>query len=131
LKRPRLHGGQRLWVDGDDRVEADALSAPKEVRVMRMMLKFQVPVDAGNDALRNGRFAKTMGELMERIQPEASYFHSDENGQRGGYVFFDLDDPSSIPSIAEPLFRELHVSLKFVPVMNMEDLQKALGGLQQ
>jgi hypothetical protein len=104
---------------------------PEEARVMRMMLKFQIPVDAGNDALRNGRFAKTMGDLMERIQPEASYFHSDEDGQRGGYVFFNLEDSSSIPSIAEPLFEELHVSLKFVPVMNMEDLQKALGGLQQ
>ncbi len=98
---------------------------------MRMMLKFQVPVEAGNDLMRSGRLAKVLGDLMEQLKPEAAYFHSDETGQRGGYIVFDLEDPSLIPSIAEPLFQECHASLKFVPVMDLGDLQKALTRLQE
>jgi uncharacterized protein DUF3303 len=98
---------------------------------MRMMLKFQVPVEAGNEVMRSGRLAKVMGDLMEQVKPEASYFHSDETGERGGYIVFDLEDPSLIPSIAEPLFQECHARLKLVPVMDMADLQKALTRLQQ
>ncbi len=98
---------------------------------MRMMLKFQVPVEAGNEVMRSGRLTKVMGDLMDQLQPEACYFTSDDTGQRGGYLVFDLEDPSLIPSIAEPLFQELHASLRFVPVMDMADLQRGLTRLQQ
>jgi hypothetical protein len=41
---------------------------------------------------------------------------------------FDLQDPSQLPSITEPLFSKVNATVEMFPVMNQEDLQK---GLQQ
>jgi hypothetical protein len=40
---------------------------------------------------------------MEDLQPEAAYF-TDVDGARGGYLIVNMDDPSDLPAIAEPLF---------------------------
>ena len=95
---------------------------------MRMLLKFDMSIEAGNEAVRSGKIAELNQSLMERIQPEAAYFGT-ENGKRTSYVFFDLKDPSQIPTIAEPLFQNLGAHVEFIPVMNGDDLQKALAGL--
>ncbi|ONI84586.1 hypothetical protein ALI22I_28975 [Saccharothrix sp. ALI-22-I] len=39
---------------------------------------------------------------------------------------FDLADPAQIPVIAEPLFRSLNCTVEFIPVMNVDDLQRGL-----
>lgn len=96
---------------------------------MRMMLRLQVPVEAGNEAMRSGRIGQIMGDLMERLQPEAAYFHP-QNGMRGASIVFDLDDPASMPAIAEPLYQELAAIVEFLPVMDMAAMQKALAGVQ-
>ncbi len=97
---------------------------------MRMLLKAQVPVEAGNDAIASGRIGEILGGLMERLQPEAAYFVG-QGGDRGCYIFFDLEDPSQIPVIAEPLFQGLNASVEFTPAMNFEDVQKGLAELQK
>lgn len=38
----------------------------------------------------------------------------------------DMADPSQIPQIAEPLFLNVDAAVEFAPVMNAEDLKKAL-----
>ncbi|MGY1679192.1 hypothetical protein [Geodermatophilus sp. SYSU D01176] len=96
---------------------------------MRMMLRLQVPVEAGSEAMRSGRIGQIMGDLMERLRPEAAYFHP-QNGMRGASIIFDLDDPVSMPAIAEPLYQELGAIVEFLPVMDMADMQKALAGVQ-
>lgn len=92
---------------------------------MRMLLKWEMGLEAANDAIRSGRIDELNKALMERTQPEAAYFCT-ENGARTSYVFFDLADPSQIPVIAEPLFRHLHANVQFIPAMNADELQQGL-----
>lgn len=95
---------------------------------MRMMLKVEVPVQAGNESIRNGSLPETIGSLFARIQPEGAYFTT-HDGQRCAYVFFDLADPSDIPSVAEPLFMNLDAKVDLQPCMNLDELQAGLGKL--
>ena len=78
---------------------------------MRMLVKWQIPVEAGNEAIRTGKMARINEALMGRLRPESAYFHT-ENGTRTSYAVFDLDDVSQIPEIAEPLFQELHAKVE-------------------
>ena len=96
---------------------------------MRMMLRLQVPAEAGSQAMRSGRIGQVMQDLVKRVQPEAAYFHG-QNGMRGASIIFDLEDPASMPAIAEPLYQELSANVEFLPVMDMEDMQRALADVQ-
>ncbi len=92
---------------------------------MRMMLRWTVPVERGNETIKDGTLARTLESLMEDLKPEAAYFWP-ENGERGGMMVFDMADPSQIPQIAEPLFLNVDAAVDFAPVMNADDLKKAL-----
>ncbi len=93
---------------------------------MRMMMKVQLPVEAGNEATRTGRVGQIIASVMERLRPEATYFGT-EDGKRTAYAFFELNDPALIPVIAEPLFQGLNASVHFAPVMSLDELQRGLG----
>ncbi len=92
---------------------------------MRMMLRWTVPVERGNETIKDGSLAQTIESLLEELKPEAAYFWP-ENGKRAGMMFFDMADPTQIPQIAEPLFLNVNAAVEFVPVMNADDLKKAL-----
>jgi hypothetical protein len=94
---------------------------------MRMLLKVQMDVEAGNRAIRDGSWAQAMERLTEQVQPEAAYFTA-LDGKRTGLIFFDLKDPSQVPVIAEPLFMAVNASIDFSPAMTAEDVQ---AGLQE
>ena len=96
---------------------------------MRMMLKVSIPVEAGNTAVKDGSLKKVIGESLERLKPEAAYFLP-EDGRRTAIMVFDLADQSQIPSIAEPFFLAFNAAVSIVPVMNADDLKKALEKLQ-
>ena len=81
---------------------------------MRMMLRIQLPVEAANAALADGRFGKVLSAALERLKPEATYFTT-INGDRGGFLVFDLQDPSDIPAICEPFFNQLHAKVELSP----------------
>ena len=89
------------------------------------MIRWTVPAEKGNEAIRTGAIAETIEDLLKELTPEAAYFFAD-GGKRAGMMFFDMADPSQIPQLAEPLFQRLDASVEFVPVMNAEDLRKAL-----
>jgi hypothetical protein len=89
---------------------------------MRMLLKVSIPVEAGNRALRDGSLPKTMMGFVEQMKPEAAYF-GPEGGNRTAFFVFDLKDPSSIPSMAEPFFMNLSASIALIPVMNLQDMK--------
>ena len=93
---------------------------------MRMLLRWEIGLEAGNEAIRTGRIAELSRALMERVQPESAYFGT-ENGKRTGYLFFYLDDSARIPVIAEPLFQQLGATVEFIPVMNADELQRGLA----
>ena len=96
------------------------------ILTMRMMLKVHFPADAANAAVKDGRLMKVMQSTMERLKPEAAYFTAVE-GDRGGFIVFDLKDPSDIPSICEPFFIELGAKCHLAPVMTVDDVQAGIA----
>jgi hypothetical protein len=97
---------------------------------MRMLARITIPVEAGNKAIQDGSLPETMQNVLAALEPEAAYFFPQE-GKRGGFVVFDLKDPSQIPSITEPLFQRLNATVEFTPVMNESDLRAGLSRLKQ
>jgi hypothetical protein len=96
--------------------------------VMRVMLRFKIPVERGNAAAKDGSLGSAIEALLAARQPEAAYFHI-EDGQRAGTVVFDVADVAELPQIAEPLFSSLNAAVSFEPVLTMDDLRRGLGAL--
>jgi hypothetical protein len=92
---------------------------------VRMLLKVQMDVEAGNRAIRDGSFGEMLNRVMGEIKPEAAYFTA-LDGKRTGLIFFDLQEPSQIPAIAEPFFQSVNAAIELTPVMTPEDVQKGL-----
>ncbi|NEA26574.1 hypothetical protein G3I70_29360 [Actinomadura bangladeshensis] len=82
-----------------------------------------------NEAIKSGRLPEIVQALVDRLDPEAAYFGPGDGG-RCCVLVFDMQDSSTLPTIAEPLFQELGAKLEVHPVMNREDLQKGLAALQ-
>jgi len=97
---------------------------------MRFLLKVNIPVESGNAAAKAGKLGATIQSILAELKPEAAYF-TDDNGQRAGFIFFDLQDASQIPAIAEPWFLAFNASIAFHPVMVPDDLAKAGGAIEK
>jgi hypothetical protein len=94
------------------------------------LLKATIPVDTGNAAISDGSLPKTIESILAELKPEAAYF-AEENGKRTGFIFFDLQDASHIPGVAEPWFLAFNAHVEFHPAMNLEDLKKAGPGIER
>lgn len=92
---------------------------------MRLMLKFTIPVEKGNQAEKDGTLGPAIAKLIETVDAEASYFAL-EDGKRMGIVIFEESDQARMPVINEPLFAALNASIEIQPVLTAEDLQRAL-----
>ena len=97
---------------------------------MRTLVRITMDVVASNKAIADGSLPAIIRSTMEKLRPEASYFHTFD-GSRSCFLVFDMKDPSEIPAIAEPFFTELNAKVDFCPVMNADDLQKGLELWQQ
>jgi hypothetical protein len=97
---------------------------------MRFLLKVSIPVEAGNNAIRNGSLAKTIETILGELKPEAAYF-ADEDGKRTGYIFLEMKDASEVPAIAEPWFLSLNAEIQLHPAMNVEDLKRAAPHMER
>lgn len=93
---------------------------------MRMMLRFTLPVEKGNQTFKDGSLGKTLESIMKKLKPEAAYF-APLDGKRSGMMFFDLAEPSQIVEVVEPLFSNLNAAVELVPVMNGDDLRKGIA----
>lgn len=97
---------------------------------MRVMMKVNIPVEAGNAAARDGALGKTIQSILEDLTPEAAYF-TDNEGQRAGFIIVDMKDASEIPRLAEPWFHAFNARIEIHPVMTPEDLERAAPYLEQ
>jgi hypothetical protein len=97
---------------------------------MRMIMKVTIPIEAGNAAVRNGSLGTTMQKILADLKPEAAYF-AEDNGQRTGYIFFNMKESSQLPAIAEPWFLAFNASLTVRPAMTAEDLAKGMPGMER
>jgi len=97
---------------------------------MRVMINSRFPSDAGNEGNRSGKLQKVFQQLAEDLKPEAGYFFP-EGGERAGFFVVDMQESSQVAEIAERFFYGVNAKIEMTPVMNADDLQKALSGVQQ
>lgn len=95
---------------------------------MRMMLKARMDTAAASKAIQEGRMPTVMQSMMEQLKPEAAYFGPD-GGHRTAFIIFQMDDPSQLPAISEPLFSEFGATVELFPVMDRADLERGLSAL--
>lgn len=91
---------------------------------MRMLIDFQFPIGPFNEAVRDGSVGGKIQRILEAIKPEAAYF-TERDGCRGGLFLVNVNNPSDVPAIAEPLFLTFNAEVRFRIVMTPEDLGRA------
>ena len=96
---------------------------------MRFLVKVNIPVESGNAAARAGKLGSTIQSILAEQKPEAVYF-TDDDGQRTGFLFLDMQDASQIPGIAEPWLQAFNAAIQFRPVMVPDDLNKASSAIE-
>jgi hypothetical protein len=97
---------------------------------MRMMMKAQLDTAATSRSIEAGRMPPLMQSMMEELKPEAAYF-GPEGGHRTAFIIFQMDDPSQLPAISEPMFSEFGANVQIFPVMDRDDLERGLSALGQ
>jgi hypothetical protein len=96
---------------------------------MRMMLRALMDTQMSNQTIENGQLQKVVDSLMDELKPEAAYF-TPHSGRRACIFFFDMQESSQLPAVAERLFRTMGAEVEVQPVMNREELQKGLAALR-
>ncbi len=88
---------------------------------MHLILRFSIPVQKGNDAVSDGTLALALKSLVEKVKPEAAYFHLDD-GCRAGTIVFEATDQLQIAEINEPLFEKLNAKIDIQPAIGLKEL---------
>ena len=81
---------------------------------MRVMAKVAIPVESGNQAVKDGSIGTVIQRAAERWKPEAMYF-TEFDGRRTAFIVFDLPDSSDIVPFCEPFFQELDANVQDLP----------------
>jgi len=92
---------------------------------MRLMMKFTIPVERGNEAAKDGTMAHAIESLVKATNAEAAYF-TVIDGERAGYIFFEEADQARLTRYNEPMFAALDAAIEIVPVLSLDDLKRGL-----
>lgn len=95
---------------------------------MKMLLQVKFPHEPFNAAVKDGSVGKKIQSILEETKPEAAYF-TEMDGTRGAILVVNLEDPSKVPSLAEPWFLQFNADCQFRIVMTPDVLAKA--GLEE
>lgn len=91
---------------------------------MNMLLKVQMPHEPFNSLVRKGTAGKIIKSILKELKPTAAYF-TEEEGVRTALLVVNMDDPSDVPSLAEPWFLKFNAHCEFRIVMTPDDLERA------
>jgi hypothetical protein len=97
---------------------------------MKVMVTFSFPTPSGNPVVRSGKIAEIFGGLVADLKPEAVYLYP-VRGERGGHFIVNMTDSSEVATIAERFWHGLSATVEMTPVMDGQDLQKGLAGLNE
>jgi hypothetical protein len=92
---------------------------------MRMLMKVQIPVEAGNAGIKSGVLPQTFREFAESAKPEAMYFTL-ADGKRTMFAVIDMATTAEMPRLGEPFFHKLNASIEATPCMTAEELAAGL-----
>ena len=95
---------------------------------MRMFLKVQFDVEAGNRAIKDGSLPKIVDGFASAAKPEGMWFTA-LDGKRCMVAVFDLASTAAIPPLAEPFFTSLGATFELTPAMDVADLKAGLSAL--
>jgi len=93
------------------------------------MIKFALPVESSNAAIRTGKLEKVFHQIVEDLKPEAAYFFP-TGGERGGFFIVEMQDSSQIADMAERFFFGLRAQVEFVPAMSPAHWETGISGVQ-
>jgi hypothetical protein len=92
---------------------------------MRLMLRFSIPVERGNEAVADGTIGQAIENLVKATKAEAAYFTMID-GERGGMIFFEEEDQARLTQFNEPMFAALDAAIEIMPVQTLDDLKRGL-----
>jgi len=96
---------------------------------MRFLVKATIPLEAGNDLVRDPEMGARIQQLMEDLKPEAAYFGAVE-GQRAMFLVLNMNEASEIMMITEPLWLGFEADIEMWPVMTPDDLTKGAAKME-
>ena len=91
---------------------------------MRMLMQVQMPHQPFNTYVQDGNIGEKINEILQATKPEATYF-TEHEGHRGAILIVQLDNPSKVPSFAEPWFLVFKADVRFQIAMKPEELASA------
>jgi hypothetical protein len=91
---------------------------------MRMLMHIKLPLEPFNGAVRDGSAGPKIQRILEATKPEASYF-TEQDGQRGGTLVVNVNEPADVPRLAEPWFLTFNAEVELRVAMTPEDLGRA------
>src|SRR5438067_3307212 len=98
---------------------------------MRVMIKFALPVESSNTAIRTGKLQKVMQQIAEDLKPEAAYFFpTPTEGQRGGFFVAEMQESSQTGVMGECWCSGRNGDVEWVSGRMVVDLEKRLSTLQ-
>ena len=96
---------------------------------MRFLVKATIPLEAGNDLVRDPEMQARMGAVLSDIKPEAAYF-AVADGQRTMFLIVNIDEAADMVSVTEPLWLAFEADVEVFPVMGQDDFQRAASRIE-